>query len=120
MSTKYCPLNMPKKPTTKDWERPNIIAAVHLTGISIQQLSVSLGYGKGTVGHALYYPCPKYERIIAERLDKKPQEIWPSRYHADGTPKSGRGERGLGRFKPKSTKRNHTSAKQQRNVNRHV
>ena len=46
-------------------------------------------------------PYPKYERLIAEHLGTTPQTIWPSRYRNDGTPKSGRGERGLGRFKAK-------------------
>lgn len=95
-------LNKQKKPAPKDWHRADIIAAVRKKGTSLQQLSFENGYTSGgTLRNALNYPAPKYERIIAEFLGTTPQTIWPSRYHLDGTPKSGRGERGLGRYKPK-------------------
>ncbi|MDR2220679.1 MAG: helix-turn-helix domain-containing protein [Methylobacillus sp.] len=89
---------MPKKPASQDWHRADIIAAVRKTGTNLQRLSRSLGYARGVLGNALSGPCPKYERLIAEHLGTIPQHIWPSRYHADGSPKSGRGERGLGRY----------------------
>lgn len=50
---------------------------------------------------ALHRPWPKAERIIAEFIGVSAREIWPSRYHHDGAPKSGRGERGIGRYKAK-------------------
>lgn len=52
---------------------------------------------------ALKHPWPRAERIIADALGRAPQAIWPSRYHPDGRPKSGRGERGLG--DPRTAKR---------------
>ncbi len=64
-------------------------------------LSRKHGYAVMTLRNALYFPAPKYERIIAEFLGTTPQKIWPSRYHKDGSPKSGRGERGIGRYKAK-------------------
>lgn len=94
-------LNSPKKPASKDWHRADIVAAVHKQGTTFQKLSLSLGYNDGVLRNALNFPAPKYERQIAEFLGTTPQKIWPSRYNVDGTPKSGRGERGLGRYKAK-------------------
>ena len=94
-------LNMAKKPASKDWHRADVIAAVRKTGETLSGLSRKHGYAAMTLRNALYLPAPKYERIIAEFLGTTPQKIWPSRYHADGSPKSGRGERGIGRFKAK-------------------
>ncbi|AKH36869.1 hypothetical protein AAW31_02130 [Nitrosomonas communis] len=102
-------LNMPKKPASKDWHRADIIAAVRKTGTNLNQLSLKHGLGIGVLRNCLNHPYPKYERLIAEHLHTTPQIIWPSRYHTDGTPRSGRGERGLGRYKRKY-KINPTSA----------
>lgn len=90
-------LNMTKKPTSKDWHAADIIAAVRKTGTSLQKLSRLHGYASSTIQQAAHRPYPKCERIIADHLGLKPETIWPSRYNADGTPKSGRGERGIGR-----------------------
>ena len=94
---------MPKKPASKnkDWHRADIVAALHKAGTSLQKLSIASGYYRLTLNNALNRPYPKCERIIANFLRVKPQEIWPSRYNEDGTPKSMRGERGLGRYKRK-------------------
>lgn len=96
------PLDMAKKPAIQDWHRADIIAAVRKTGTNLQQLSRAHHLGRTTLSNALYGPCPRYERIIANHLQTTPQAIWPSRYHADGRPKSGRGERGMGRYKIKT------------------
>ena len=92
---------MVKKPAKKDWHRADIIAAVRKKETTLQAMSIKLGYSRSTLRNALNHPAPKYERIIAEFLGTTPQKIWPSRYHLDGSPKSGRGERGLGRYKAK-------------------
>jgi Ner family transcriptional regulator len=112
------PLNMPKKPASKDWHRADIIAAVRKTGTNLQQLSRYHGLGRTVLSNALYGPCPRYERLIAEHLKTTAQVIWPSRYHADGRPRSGRGERGIGRYKTKTfnCNRNDTPADESRNV----
>lgn len=88
------------------------MAAVRKAGSNLRQLSFAHGYTSPALSNALRHPAPLYERLIAEFLDTTPQKIWPSRYHADGTAKSGRGERGLGRFKAKFN-----GSKPQRNVN---
>lgn len=99
---------MLKKPTSLDWHAADLSAAVKKTGTSLQRLSRLNGFCSGSLAQALYRPYPKCERIIAEHLGLKVQAIWPSRYNADGTPKSGRGERGIGRHQSnliKATKR---------------
>lgn len=118
MSNTNRPLNMSKKPASKDWHRADIIAAVRKAGSNLQQLSIKYELGAGTLRNALYVPAPKYERLIASFLGMKPEDIWPSRYNQDGTPKSGRGERGLGRYKPKNRieHTNDTSIQKSRNV----
>lgn len=97
---------MAKKPASQDWHRADIIAAVRKTGTNLQQLSREHGLGRTTLSNALYGPCPKYERLISEHLGTTAQAIWPSRYHTDGTPKNGRGERGIGRYKAKQANGN--------------
>ncbi len=110
-------LNMPKKPASKDWHRADIIAAVRKTGTNLQQLSRKFGYCRQVIGSALYHPYPKYERLIAEHLGVTPQVIWPSRYHSDGTSRSGRGERGVGRLgRYKAKNGNSSTVKKTRNV----
>ncbi len=92
-------LNKPKKPDSvkQDWHAADIVAAVRKTGNSLQRLSRENHLADSTLGQALYRPYPKCEAIIASYLNTTPQVIWPSRYNLDGTPKSGRGQRGLGR-----------------------
>lgn len=121
---------MIKKPAPQDWHRADIIAAVRKTGTSIQRLSRNLGLARTAVGNALTVPSPKYERIIAEQIGVTTQDIWPSRYHPDGTPRSGRGERGVGRYKRKTIgptnlgrkpwKHNGSTVKKPCNVNVHA
>lgn len=108
---------MAKKPTSQDWHRADIIAAVRKTGTNIQQMSRDHGFRRTTIGNALYVPAPKYERMIAEQIGTTPQKIWPSRYHLDGTTKGGRGERGRGRYVSKALKRNNSTVKHPCNVN---
>lgn len=105
---------MVKKTAPKDWHRADIIAAIRKTGTNLQQLSRGHGLGRTTLSNALYGPCPRYERLIAEHLDVTPQIIWPSRYHLDGSPRSGRGERGIGRYKAQD-KLHDTPAEKSRN-----
>lgn len=112
MSIHKAMLNMKQKPASKDWHRADVMAAVRKKGSNLRQLSFTNGYKSPALSNALRYPAPKYERIIAEFLGTTPQKIWPSRYHPDGTPKSGRGERGRGRYKAKFN-----ASTTQRNVN---
>ena len=84
---------MSKKPASTDWHKADIICGLWKIGTSVQKLSREHQYKSNVLELCLRKPWPKAERIIAEALGTKPQVIWPSRYHNDGTPKSGRGER---------------------------
>lgn len=102
---------IPKKPVPGDWHKADIICGLWKRGTSMQRLSRENGYHPHALSMLLYRPWPKGERIIAKALDVKPHEIWPSRYREDGTPKSRRGERGLGRYQAK-----HSTARSPVNV----
>ncbi len=91
-------LDISKKPAPKDWHRADIKASLEKRGLSLARLARLHGYGRSSPALALRLPWPKMERLIAAAIGVRPQEIWPSRYHEDGTPKSGRGERGIGRW----------------------
>lgn len=125
MFINYKTLNMLKKPAkekVQDWHPVDVVAAIRKTGTSLQRISREHNLCNAAVGQALYRPYPKSERIIAEHLGIAPQVIWPSRYNPDGTPKSGRGERGIGRYPAQltsalKTKANDTTIINSRNVN---
>lgn len=92
-----------KKPASTDWHKADIICGLWKLGSSVQQVSRENHYANGSLRLALRMPWPKAERLIAEALGTTPEKIWPSRYHTDGSPRSGRGERGIGRYKAKDT-----------------
>lgn len=101
--SRYMPtVDTTKKPARQqDWHRADIKAALEKRGWSIRRLSLNHGYAGKSLAGALSKPWPRAETLIAETIGVTPQRIWPSRYHRDGTPKSGRGERGLGRYRAK-------------------
>lgn len=103
MSTVMPTLDTTKKPALKDWHRADIKAALEKRGWSIRSLSASRGYARKSLASVLSKPWPAAERYVADVIGVPPQRIWPSRYHRDGTPKSGRGERGIGRALKRST-----------------
>lgn len=109
---------MPKKPASPDWHPADVVAAFKKRGTSITRVARELGMNDSYLRQALNKPYPKAERLLANFLKLTPQQIWPSRYHADGTPKSGRGERGLGRHPSNLTrKQNSTPISTNGNVN---
>lgn len=108
-------LNTSKKPALecpKDWHRVDIKAALEKAGYSLRQLSLQHGYAPGSLKATLDTPWPRAEKIIADAIGVPPSDIWPSRYGADGKPKSGRNQRGIGRW---STRKS-ISALNHRNV----
>lgn len=100
--------------TQQDWHKADIKAALEKKGYTFMSLCRELGYKGDPIRNCLHVPSPKYERIVAEVIGHSVQTIWPTRYHVDGTPKSGRGERGRGRFKAKYK---FNGSDDQRNVN---
>lgn len=90
-----------KKPVFEDWHPADVVAAVRKAGWSLRRLSLKHELQARSLSVALRKPWPRAERIIAGAIGMRPQAIWPTRYHKDGSPKSGRGERGIGRPKRK-------------------
>lgn len=111
-------LTDPRKSPSEDLHKFDLIISLWRLGTSLQRLSRKNGYTRTALTMALYRPWPKAERIIAEALGVTPEYIWPSRYHPDGSPRSGRGERGLGRYKRKASRppSNHSTAARPRNA----
>ncbi len=70
-----------------DWHPADVLAALKKRGHSLAGLSVSNGYHPTAAGKALKQAWPAMERLLAEALGLTPQEIWPSRYDADGRPR---------------------------------
>jgi Ner family transcriptional regulator len=86
-----------------DWHPADIIAALWKARTTMRRLSRQNHYAPGSLNLALRHPWPRAEAIIAAAIGAPPQTIWPSRYRPDGTPKSARGERGIGRLFKHST-----------------
>lgn len=77
----------PKKPIPPDWHNADIKAALEKQGWSLSRLSKFCGYHPRALRHALDKPFPAAEKFISEAIGVAPQEIWPSRYNADGSSK---------------------------------
>lgn len=87
-------LPSPKKASPKDWHRIEVVAALHMKGLSLRQLAFLNGYTNGaSLTSVLRRPYPLAEALIAEALGIEPSVIWPSRYGPDGKPNRGRGGR---------------------------
>ena len=74
-----------------DWHPAEVIAAIWIRKSSITRLSRKHGYATDGLKLALRQPWPKAEKIIADFLGVKPQEIWPSRYDEKGRPNRRKG-----------------------------
>lgn len=87
----------------KDWHPADVKAALDKAGWTLRALARHHGLsGSTTFSATLVRSYPLNERRIAEALGMHPKDIWPSRYHPDGTPKL-RGIRGM-RAESKSTR----------------
>ena len=72
----------------QDWHPADIVAALHKAGYTLAKLAEEHGLTTGqTFSHAMRRSLPVSEKRIADALGIHPKEIWPSRYHADGSPK---------------------------------
>ena len=80
-------------PQPSGWHPADIVAALRKAGWSLRRLSVHYGYHPKVLAAPLSRRWPKGERLIAETLGVKPQDIWPDRYDADGQPNGRHGKR---------------------------
>jgi len=84
----------PKKASREDWHPADIKAALEKKGWTILGLARHHGLkGSSALSHTFERSYPANEKRIADALGVLPQDIWPSRYNADGSKKP-RGLRG--------------------------
>lgn len=82
-------LKSPKKPDPQDWHKADIKAAIEKAGYTLRELARRHAVSRTYFAEALHRPLPKAQAILAEVIGVPPQTIWPSRYHADGSPRRG-------------------------------
>lgn len=61
-----------------DWHPADVIAALRKRNLSLRQLAAQHQYSH--IQRVLTSPWLAAEQIVAKALDKRPEEIWPSRY----------------------------------------
>lgn len=84
-----------QKASQGDWHPADIKAALEKAGWTLRALAAHHGLSSSTsISHTFTRSLPLNERRIADALGVPVQEIWPSRYHRDGSPKP-RGLRGM-------------------------
>lgn len=77
-----------KKPADQDWHPADIKAALHKRGITLASIAQVNGMSSSSALSSTFTRSyPLNERRIAAAIGVHPKVIWPSRYHADGTPK---------------------------------
>jgi Ner family transcriptional regulator len=72
------------------WHPEDIKAAVRKTGTTLSRLALDSGLWDSACRQALHGPQYQGEQAIARHLGIPAQELWPSRYDSDGTPKHAR------------------------------
>ena len=84
----------PKKASLEDWHPADIKAALEKKGWTLRALAAHHGIkGSSSLSHTFERSFPLNEKRIADAIGVPVQQIWPSRYHPDGTKKP-RGLRG--------------------------
>lgn len=73
-------IQLKKANLKEDWHPADIVAGIRKSGTTLRQLCLNNGYAASTLKAALRVPYPKAERIIADAIGVKPEDIWPSRY----------------------------------------
>lgn len=67
---------------------PELIKArIRERGTTCAELAEAHGYHRGAVSRALHHPWPHVEAFIARFLGETPQDLFPERYAADGSPR---------------------------------
>jgi Ner family transcriptional regulator len=65
---------------------PEIKEMIRARGVTLSQLSEMSGFSKAAVSVALKVRSPYVQQAVADFLGMPPQQIWPSRYDANGSP----------------------------------
>jgi len=60
--------------------------AIRKRGSTLTELGLQAGFSSAAVSIALRRRAPFVQQVIADFLGIPPQEIWPSRYDANGSP----------------------------------
>lgn len=69
----------------RDWHPEDIKAEIRKRGSTVAQLARNSGLSKQALGQCIERRASERgDQIIAEFLDLKPHQIWPSRYTAKG------------------------------------
>ena len=74
-----------KKQSNKDWHKADIKAELEKAGWSLRRLSFHCGYKHpDTLKRVFQQNWPKGEKLIADAIGQKPENIWPTRYPDKG------------------------------------
>lgn len=85
-----------KKTSREDWHPADIVAALHKRGYTLRDIARAEGLNdSSTLSKAMVQSYPAGERRLAKYAGVPVQEMFPTRYDADGTkiPRGIRGER---------------------------
>lgn len=69
-----------------DKVRAWVIYQLAVQGRSVASVGRDAGVSRQTIHQVFARPYPRMERLIADALGLRPEDIWPSRYDADGLP----------------------------------
>jgi Ner family transcriptional regulator len=69
-----------RRSDARDWPSCRIAYELRLRGLTFRRLSKAAGYHPSTLEQTTRRHNLKWERIIADALGKRPEQIWPSRY----------------------------------------
>lgn len=64
--------------TQGDMHPADVIAALHKRGTSLRKIARENGYSH--IQRVLTSPWLAAEQLVAKALDKRPEDLWPSRY----------------------------------------
>ncbi|BBB13439.1 helix-turn-helix domain-containing protein [Sphingopyxis sp. FD7] len=69
----------------QDWHPQDVRAEIRKRGGTLSSLAKQAGVSKQALGAAIDHRASEpIEHVIADFLDLKPHQIWPSRYNAKG------------------------------------
>lgn len=78
---------MPRKPN--GLHKEDIKSRIRKKGTSLTALSKSWGYQRNAISVCLDRAWPKVQGLVANYIGVEAANIWPDRYHKDGTARQG-------------------------------